>query len=167
MFINNKYINENQITKIDYDIDIKKIKHYDIYKVSDFKYILRKYYNYGGFCYLEFIAENGKFYKKNIDKLKEIKYTSYYDEIEKNIENNVYKLISDTIYDEYGTLTVLMELSSGSVEKIKLYNYSKKRTYDFNKEIITEIIDGEYFDKQSLNIEKIYDIIMNKKEKII
>jgi len=31
MFINNKYINENQITKIDYDIDIKKIKHYDIY----------------------------------------------------------------------------------------------------------------------------------------
>jgi len=60
-----------------------------------------------------------------------------------------------------------MELSSGSVEKIKLYNYSKKRTYDFNKEIITEIIDGEYFDKQSLNIEKIYDIIMNKKEKII
>jgi hypothetical protein len=166
MFIDDVYINENQITKIDYGIVYKANSDApNLYRENQFTF-----YSFDK-DRAEILVHNLKYGKKSnvidtniIIDIYHKDYNKYYNKI-----NNLCNLNEGKKCFVY-SVKVEIKLSCGSVHVVYL-KYEYDDTYNIKTDKYNSIEVGEYFDIKNITIEKIYDKLINNKglssEKIV
>jgi len=160
MFINDKYINESQITKITYIISYNKDFEGDIYEFSKFHLALVN----DNFIRL-YLLKEGIF--KMTDELSRFDATDEYYH-QKALLKRAHK-IDKRIKNRSGHIKVLIQLSSGSVEETIINKFEDKyilteKFIDISKPYkkYEEIKIGESFEPSEINIEYVYNKIFKK-----
>ena len=163
MIIDDKYINDEQITNITYRKSYLSTSIDPLYKASKFKYF-RKSANY----YAEIVNQSYE-YNEIAQHRKPDK--EFYD-IEKRIRDKNLENVTKDTYNNSGWVEVKIELSSGTIISHILHSFTKSRLYNLKAQDYIIVDKGHEFVEEEVDIDYVCSMLFGNtkrftKEKIM